>query len=97
MAQTPPHPKKATQPQGRRSGRGRGSERSYAPFTDEHLKRLVKIAHEDQESLFERNPHLAVYRDRLLLVALCQGGRCITLLGVGGRQNLNAQGPDLEP
>jgi hypothetical protein len=56
------------------AGRGRRCERSYAPFTDEHLKRLVKIAREDQEGLFERNPHLAVYRYRLLLVALCQGG-----------------------
>ena len=43
-------------------------------ITDEHLRRLTKIAHEDQEGLFERHPHLAVYRDRLLLVALCQGG-----------------------
>ena len=56
------------------TGRGRGSDRSYALFTDEHLKRLVKIAHEGQEGLFNRNPRLAVYRDRLLLVALCQGG-----------------------
>ncbi|MDV3135325.1 hypothetical protein [Mycobacterium sp. 29Ha] len=45
-----------------------------APFTDAHLKRLLKIAREDERRLFERNPHLAVYRDRLLLVALCQGG-----------------------
>ena len=52
---------------------GRRSPRSYAPFTDDHLKRLVKIAQEDERALFERNPHLAVYRDRLLLVALCQG------------------------
>lgn len=56
------------------AGRGRGSDRSYALFTQEHLKRLAKIAHEDQEGLFDRNPHLAVYRDRSLLVALCQGG-----------------------
>ena len=56
------------------AGRGRGSDQSYALFTDEHLKRLAKIAHEDQEGLFERHPHLAVYRNRLLLVALCQGG-----------------------
>ena len=56
------------------AGRGRPSERSYAPFTDDHLKRLVKIARADQEGLFERNPHLGVYRKRLMLVALCQGG-----------------------
>lgn len=29
---------------------------------------------EYQQALFERKPHLAVYRRRLLLVALCQGG-----------------------
>jgi hypothetical protein len=56
------------------AGQGRCSKRSHAPFTDEHLKRLGKIALEDQEGLFERNPHLAVYRKRLKLIALCQGG-----------------------
>jgi len=56
------------------AGQGRCSKRSHAPFTDEHLKRLVKIALEDQEGLFERNPRLAIYRKRLKLVALCQGG-----------------------
>lgn len=56
------------------TGSGAQSERSDATFTDEHLKRLVEIAREDQEGLFKRNPHLAVYRHRLLLVALCQGG-----------------------
>ena len=49
------------------TGRGRGSPRSHEPFTDEHLTRLVKIALEDQEGLFERNPHLdKAYRNRLL-------------------------------
>ncbi len=56
------------------AGPGRRSKRSHAPFTDEHLRRLVKIAFEDQEGLFERNSHLAVYRKRLKLIALCQGG-----------------------
>ncbi len=35
---------------------------------------LVEIALEDQEGLFERYPHLAIYRKRLKLIALCQGG-----------------------
>ena len=48
--------------------------RSHAPFTGEHLNLLVKIALEDQEGLFERKPYLTVYRRRLLLIALCQGG-----------------------
>lgn len=36
---------------------------------------LVKIVLEDREGLFKRNPHLdKAYRNRLLLIALCQGG-----------------------
>lgn len=55
--------------------RGRRSKRSHAPFTDEHLKRVATIALEDQEGLFERNPHLdKAYRNRLFLIALYQGG-----------------------
>ena len=53
---------------------GRQSPPSYAPFTDEHLRRLVRIAEADQKSFFQRNPHLAVYGHRLLSIALCQGG-----------------------
>ena len=53
---------------------GRRSPRSHAPFTDEHLKRLVSLARSDQKSFFQRNPHLGDYRHRLLLIALCQGG-----------------------
>jgi hypothetical protein len=34
---------------------------------------LVSIAQHDQKSFFQRNPHLDVYSDRLLLMALCQG------------------------
>lgn len=52
---------------------GEGSERSYGPLTDSHLKRLAEIAEQDREAMFENNPHLEVYRDRVLLVALCQG------------------------
>jgi nitroreductase len=52
----------------------RRSHRSNAPFTDAHLKRLVSLARSDETSFFKRNPHLGVYRDRLLLIALCQGG-----------------------
>lgn len=52
----------------------RGSDRSYEPFTDKHLQRLARIALDDQAVMFTSSPHLAVYRDRLLLIALCQGG-----------------------
>ena len=54
--------------------KGKSCKRSHAPFTDEHLKRLAAKARADQQSLFERKPHLAVYGPRLLLIALCQGG-----------------------
>lgn len=53
---------------------GRRSSRSSAPFTDEHLKRLVTIARSDQKAFFQRNLHLDGYRHRLLMIALCQGG-----------------------
>jgi hypothetical protein len=52
---------------------GRGSDRSYAPITVEHLKRLEKIARRDHDEMFARIPYLAVYCERILLVALCQG------------------------
>lgn len=47
--------------------------RALEPLTSAHLDRLVEIARRDREGLFERNPHLAVYGDRSLTVALCQG------------------------
>ena len=39
-----------------------------------HLRRLGALAAADREGLFARRPHLAFYRERLLCVALCQGG-----------------------
>lgn len=63
---------------------GRGSPRSQAPFTADHLQRLADIALADQEAFFARNPHLTVYRDRLLLIALCQGGGMHYLDGLAG-------------
>lgn len=68
---------------------GRPSERSYEPFTDEHLDRLVKIALDDQAAMFDRSPHLNVYRDRLLLIALCQGGGLHYLDGKNGVKDID--------
>ena len=49
-------------------------ERSSEPIRMEDLARLAGIARADREDLFRRKPALAaVYRDRLLCVALCQG------------------------
>jgi hypothetical protein len=49
------------------------SERSQAPLTPDHLTRLAELARADRENRFERRPRWQVYRDRVLLVALCQG------------------------
>ena len=49
------------------------SERSMETITEEHLRRLIKLATRDRQGLFSRNPHLTVYKDRILMVALCQG------------------------
>jgi hypothetical protein len=56
------------------SSRGRATEHSHARFTNEHLKRLASRALADQQDLFERKPHLAIYEPRMLIIALCQGG-----------------------
>ncbi|WP_185746638.1 hypothetical protein [Mycolicibacter terrae] len=68
---------------------GRPSERSYEPFTGEHLDRLVKIALDDQAAMFARSPNLSVYRDRLLLIALCQGGALHYLDGKNGVKDID--------
>lgn len=68
---------------------GRPSERSKAALTKDHLKRLGKLARQDREGLFARNPHLAVYRDRILLVALCQGAALHYLDGINGVKDLD--------
>ncbi len=47
--------------------------RSRVLIRAEDLLRLVHIARTDREELFGGKPHLAVYRDRLVATALCQG------------------------
>lgn len=64
-------------------------ERSLAPITDEHLRRLAEIAEADREGLFSRNPRLAVYRDRILLTALCQGAALHYVNGTNGVKDLD--------
>jgi hypothetical protein len=49
------------------------SERSLARLSEAHLHQLVEIARDDLDGFFSRNPHLSVYRSRVLLTALCQG------------------------
>jgi hypothetical protein len=48
--------------------------RSYEEITRDDLRRLAKLAAEDRERFFARNPQLArLYRGRVLCTALCQG------------------------
>ena len=63
--------------------------RSMAPLTDGHLRRLSEIAEKDREGLFTRNPHLGVYRDRILLTALCQGAALHFVNGTNGVKDLD--------
>lgn len=64
-------------------------ERSMAPITDEHLRRLAEFAKADREGLFSRKPHLAVYRDRILMTALCQGAALHYVNGTNGVKDLD--------
>ncbi|MFV8137399.1 hypothetical protein ACNQR7_07495 [Mycolicibacterium senegalense] len=64
-------------------------ERSMVPLTDEHLHRLARIAGADRGGLFSRKPHLAVYRDRILITALCQGAALHYVDGANGVKDLD--------
>lgn len=59
--------------------------RSLEPIRREDLARLAAIARADRDDLFDRNPDLgSAYRDRVLLVALCQGAALHFLNGRNG-------------
>ena len=49
------------------------AERSYASISDDDLDRLAAIAARDRALMFDANSRWALYRDRVLCVALCQG------------------------
>jgi hypothetical protein len=68
---------------------GEPSDVSFEPFRDEHLDRLTRIALDDQAAMFESSPHLVVYRDRVLLIALCQGGALHYINGKWGVKDLD--------
>ncbi|WP_328435374.1 hypothetical protein [Nocardia puris] len=65
------------------------SERSYAPLTEEHLRRLAELARTDRADLFRRKAHLRVLADRVLLVALCQGAALHWIDGRTGVKDLD--------
>ena len=63
--------------------------RSHAQVTGKVLDRLSEIASEDMEDRFDRRPRWAPYRDRILCVALCQGGAQHYLDGKNGVKDLD--------
>jgi hypothetical protein len=61
------------------------TDRSFEPIHREDLVRLAAIARADRDELFHRNPGLgSAYRDRVLIVALCQGAALHYLNGRAG-------------
>jgi hypothetical protein len=69
------------------------SERSFERITDEDLERLAAVANETFDDLFRRRPDGAgVYRDRLLLLALCQGAALHFVDGQNGVKDLDVMG-----
>jgi len=64
--------------------------RSYELLTRRDLKRLGEIAAEDRADLFRRKPETGrLYADRLIAVALCQGGALHYLDGENGIKDLD--------
>lgn len=66
----------------------RRSARSYAPFTDEHLARLSRIAGVDHE-YFTRPAGRPEFADRRVAVVLAQGGALHYLYGTRGVKDLD--------
>ena len=49
-------------------------DRLHAPLTPDHLRLFAKLAVDEHEDFFHRNPAAAlIYRSRFLAAALCQG------------------------
>ena len=65
------------------------SDRALEPLTKAHLSHLGALAAQDREGLFLRCPHLAFYRERLLCIALCQGGALHYIDGRNGGKDLD--------
>jgi hypothetical protein len=65
------------------------SERSFESIDQGDLSRLSAIAAQDREQRFERKPRWAVYRDRVVGVALCQGAAQHYIDGSAGVKDLD--------
>jgi hypothetical protein len=59
------------------------------PITEADLERLGRTADADLERFFERNPHLRDWKDRIIAVALAQGGAEHRLRGKRGVWDLD--------
>lgn len=66
-----------------------GNARSMEQVDDADLERLGRAADADLERFFERNPHLDAWRDRIIAVALAQGGAEHRLRGERGIWDLD--------
>ncbi len=65
------------------------SERCFEPLTDDDLARLSGIAQNILRNRVFRTPVGRRYKDRLILLALCQGGAQHYLDGVSGVKDLD--------
>lgn len=66
-----------------------GNARSMEQVDDADLERLGRAVDADLERFFERNPHLDAWRDRIIAVALAQGGAEHRLRGERGIWDLD--------
>jgi hypothetical protein len=64
-------------------------ERSYERFTESDLDHLVRVALVTLGEIFERAPVAGLYRDRLVLLALCQGAARHRLDGQNGIKDID--------
>ena len=63
--------------------------RAIGPLTEAHLRRLGELAALDREGLLTRRAHLSHLWDRILCVALCQGGALHWVDGVNVVKDLD--------
>ncbi len=78
--------------------------RAMEPLTRDHLRALGRLAAQEQDEFFARNPRYEPCRRGLLCVALCQGGALHYVDGRNGAKDLDvwifyaaASGPTFPP
>ena len=78
------------------------AERSYKRIQDSDLQRLADLARKDLNRLFNERPRIAGYKNRLLMLCLCQGAAKHFACGEHGVKDFDvwaffAESPDLPP